>query len=135
MTTLRITVGEGARLDQQTRAQITAAQDGATPTDEEPVVNFGSIADLGEHLPPANVALLESIASNEPDSVSELARLVDRDPDDVAQALVELETIGVVRLNTAGEQTVPVFPYDGLTIEVPFTRDDTEGMRPRQSRP
>lgn len=79
MPTLTVTVGDRDHLDQRTRDRIEAAQRGEELDDAQPVLNFGSYAELSRLLSPANLGLLDAIAEHEPDSISEAADLVDRD--------------------------------------------------------
>jgi predicted transcriptional regulator len=127
MPTLHITVGEHARLDQRTRRRIAAAQDGETPPDAQPTLNFSSYADLSRLLTPTNLALLAAIAEHEPGSIRAVADLVERDYKQVHQNLSELEDIGLLEFEGGGPGRAkrPVLIYDGLEIDVPFTETAT----------
>jgi len=70
MPTLKITVGERDRLDQRTRRRIKAAQQGEALDDSQPVLNFGTYAELSRLLSQKNLELLEAIF--EPDSLTSL---------------------------------------------------------------
>jgi predicted transcriptional regulator len=50
MPTLTVTVGERDRIDKRTRRRIKAAQRGEELDDSQPVLNFGSYAELGRLL-------------------------------------------------------------------------------------
>ena len=123
MPTLKITVGERDRLDQRTRERIKAAKAGAELADAQPVLNFGSYAELSRLLSPANLELLEVITEHDPESISETATLVDRDYKQVHQNLSELDDIGVLDFESegAGQAKKPILAYDGLEIDLPFT--------------
>ena len=122
MPTLKVTVGEGDRLNERTRQRIMAAQEGEDLDDVQPVLNFGSYAELSRLLSPKNLELLETIAEEEPESISEAAELVDRDYKQVHLNLSELEDIGVIDFESdgAGRPNKPVLAYDGLEIDLPF---------------
>jgi len=129
MPTLTITVGARNRLDQQTRRRIKAAQDGEELEDAQPVLNFGSYAELSRLLSSRNLELLEAIAQHDPASIRETADLVDRDYKQVHQNLSDLESIGILEFE-GGEPGVakrPLLAYDGLEIDLPFT-DDAENV-------
>lgn len=102
MPTLKVTVGERGRLDQRTRSRITAAQEGERLDDAQPVLNFGSDAELSRLLSPKNLELLEAIAEHDPDSIREAAGLVDRDYKQVHRNLSELDDIGVIEFGGGG---------------------------------
>ena len=123
MPTLKVTVGNRDRLDQRTRQRIKAAQEGETLDEVQPVLNFGSYAELSRLLSPKNLELLEAIAQKEPDSIREAAELVGRDYKQVHRNLTELEDIGVIEFEGGGSGRAkkPKLAYDGLEIEIPFT--------------
>jgi len=122
MPTLKITVGERDHLDQRTRNRIKAAQEGDDLDEVQPVLNFGSYAELSRLLSPKNLELLEAIAEHEPGSIREAADLVDRDYKQVHRNLTELEDIDVIEFEGGGpgQAKAPKLVYDGLEIDIPF---------------
>jgi len=130
MPTLKVTVGERDRIDQRTRRRIEAAQRGEELDDSQPVLNFGSYAELSRLLSQKNLELLEAIFESEPGSIREAAELVDRDYKQVHRNLSELEDIGVIEFEGGGSGRAkkPVLAYDGLEIDIPFAgSEDTAG--------
>ena len=123
MPTLKVTVGERDRLDQRTRSRIKAAQEGEDLDDPQPVLNFGSYAEISRLLSPKNLELLEMIFTHNPESISEAAKLVDRDYKQVHRNLSELEDIGIIEFEGGGAGTAkrPKLGYDGLEIDIPFS--------------
>ncbi len=101
MRTLKVTVGERDRLNQRTRSRIKAAQEGEDLDDSQPVLNFGSYAELSRLLSPKNLELLETISKHQPESIREAADLVERDYKQVHRNLSELEDIGVIEFKRA----------------------------------
>jgi len=126
MPTLKVTVGERDRLDQRTRRRIKAAQEGETLEDSQPVLNFGSYAELSRLLRQKNLELLDAVFEHEPESIREAAELVNRDYKQVHRNLSELEDIGVIEFEGGGSGRAkkPVLAYDGLEIDIPFARSD-----------
>lgn len=126
MPTLKVTVGERDHLDRRTRSRIRAAQEGADLEDAQPVLNFGSYAELSRLLSPKNLELLESISRHGPESIREAAALVDRDYKQVHRNLSELEDVGVIEFEGggSGRAKTPKLAYDGLEIDIPFTELD-----------
>lgn len=124
MPTLKVTVGDRDRLDQRTRSRIAAAQEGTTLDDAQPVLNFGSYTELSRLLSPKNLELLEALSEHEPESIREAAASVDRDYKQVHRNLSELEDIGVIEFEEggAGRAKKPKLAYDGLEIDIPFTK-------------
>jgi predicted transcriptional regulator len=99
----------------------------AIDRDEEPEllyeVTLQREADLQRLLSPKNVGLLRAIAREEPDSIRDLARRVDRDIRQVHDNLTELETYGLVELEDAGRAKRPRVWYDDIEIEVPIAAE------------
>lgn len=128
MPTLKVTVGERDHLDQRTRRRIKAAQEGTDLDDTQPVLNFDSYAELSRLLSAKNLELLETISEHEPASIREAARLVDRDYKQVHRNLSELENIGIIEFEGGGpgQAKTPTLAYDGLEIDIPFTKSNGE---------
>ena len=126
MPTLKVTVGERDRLDQRTRRRIKAAQEGEALDDSQPVLNFGSYAELSRLLSQKNLELLDAIFEHEPESIREAADLVGRDYKQVHRNLSELEDIGVIEFEGGGSGRAkkPVLAYDGLKIDILFADSD-----------
>ncbi len=122
MSTLKVTVGKRDRLDQRTRSRIKAAQESEDLNDAQPVLNFGSYAELSRLLSPKNLELLEAISKHQPASIREAAELVDRDYKQVHRNLTELKDIGVIELKGGGSGRAkkPKLAYDGFEIDIPF---------------
>jgi len=134
MPTLKVTVGEQNRLDERTRRRIEAAEEGVDLDDAQPVLDFGSYAELSRLLSPKNLELLETIAEREPESIRQTADLVGRDYKQVHRNLEELEEIGVLEFDSegSGRPKRPVLAYDGLEVDLPFTgsASDTDAVTP-----
>ena len=126
MPTLKVTVGERDRLDQHTRSRIKAAQESDDLDDTQPMLNFGSYAELSRLLSPKNLELLETISEQDPASIREAAKLVDRDYKQVHRNLSELEDIGVIEFEGggSGKAKKPKLAYDGLEIDIPFAQSN-----------
>jgi len=130
MPTLKVTVGERDRLDQRTRRRIKGAQECEELGDAQPILNFGSYAELSRLLSQKNLELMEAIFEHEPESIREAAELVDRDYKQVHRNLSELEDIGVIEFEGGGSGRAkkPVLAYEGLEIDIPFAdSEDTVG--------
>ena len=73
-----------------------------------------------------NLELVRTIATEEPESVRELARLVDRDIKNVSAALNRLKAIGLVELEASGRAKKPRVWYDHVELDIQVTPDDTD---------
>lgn len=124
MSTLKITVGELERLDEQTTDRIRAAERGAELADVQPVLNFDSYSEFHRHLNDKNLELLEAVARHDPGSIAEAAELVDRDYRRVHDGLTTLESLGILEFESEGQSKRPVFPYDRIEIDLPFSEPD-----------
>jgi predicted transcriptional regulator len=93
------------------------------PIDEPDTFSFPSAERLFETFDARTMGLLETVSEQEPPSIRETARLVDRDVKNVHQKLTELERLGLIRLEMDGRSKRPVFPYDEIVIDLPFGHD------------
>ena len=89
-------------------------------------VSFDTQEHLMETFSPTRLALVRTVAEEEPASIRETARLVDRDVKNVHEDLTLLEQLGVVWFEEEGRARRPVFPFDELVISVEFDRGSPE---------
>jgi predicted transcriptional regulator len=128
MTKLKITVGTVDELTERTRSRLAAVESGTDPEalDElQPVLRFGSYSELFDLLSEQRIELLETIATSEPESIKAAAELVERDYKTVHRQLSELAELGVIEWAdaTSGTAKKPLFPYDGLEIDLDLVDD------------
>ena len=86
-------------------------------------VSFETQEHLMETFSPTRLALVRTVAEEEPASIRETARLLDRDVKNVHEDLTLLEQLGVVWFEEEGRARRPVFPFDELVISVEFDRE------------
>lgn len=122
MTTLKITIGRGEQLERETIDRIRAAQAGEAIADDQPVLNFDSYRTLSRFLSDRNLELLETITREQPESIRETARLVDRDYREVHRNLSELEDLGLIDFEGGGPGKAkrPVVEYDDIEVAIPL---------------
>lgn len=79
--------------------------------------------DIGKILTRERIRLLHVIREKKPESISELARLLDRKESNVHNDLTFLEGIGLLEIKKGRNHVkkVPVVDYDALHITVPLT--------------
>lgn len=117
--TLYVTVGEQKdRPDLDDRLTAIDADEAVEPT--ESTLTVESLETFGRIFRPTNLRLLEAITANEPASIRELARTVDRHPPEVLDNITELETYGLVELVEEGRAKRPVVWYDEIDIDLPL---------------
>lgn len=78
---------------------------------------------------PKNLELLRVLATEEPESIRETARLVDRDVRQVHQNLEELAGLDLIEFESdgPGKPKRPVVWYDEIAVELPLTAGDSAG--------
>lgn len=100
----------------------------ALDADEQPTPLYQVVlqreTDINRLLSPKNLELLRTIAREEPGSIRETARLVDRDVRQVHDDLTELERMNLLRFETDGRAKQPIVWYDDIDIEVPIAGED-----------
>ena len=126
MTTLKITIGRGDQLERETIDRIRAAEAGEELADDQPVLNFDSYRTLSRFLSDRNLELLETITREQPGSIREAARLVDRDYREVHRNLSELEDLGLIHFEGGepGKAKRPVVDYDDIEVAIPLGSDE-----------
>jgi len=79
--------------------------------------------DIGKILTRERIRLLHIIREKKPESISELARILDRKESNVHNDLTFLEGIGLLEIKKGRNHVkkVPVVDYDALHITVPLT--------------
>jgi len=84
-------------------------------------LTLGSEDRLKQVLSDKNVELIRAIAREEPESIRELARLVERDIHQVHDAVTELATLSLIELNEEGRSKKPRVWYDSISVDIPVT--------------
>lgn len=106
---------------EQARSRVRdrlAAIEGGEDVEDRAVLILKSVDDLSRVFSPKNMELLKTIAEEQPESVRETARIVDRQPSEVSTNLNELESLGVVKFEKHGASKRPTVWYNELSIEV-----------------
>ncbi|WP_135825615.1 HVO_A0114 family putative DNA-binding protein [Halorussus ruber] len=82
---------------------------------------------LDRVLSPKNLELLRTTVNEEPTSVRELARAVERDVKNVSTAVNELAELGVLELEQDGRAKRPVVWYDEIEVRYSLRNPDLGG--------
>ena len=130
-STLVVTVKSSGEFHDDVTDDIEALErgDGA---DSTPTLSFASYDDLMGTLTPRVLDLIEAVRREEPASINETARVVDRDVKNVHGELTRLARLGVVCFEDDGQRKRPVVWFDELVINLPF---DPEAGDPATAAP
>lgn len=129
MTTLHVRVESSDAFDDRVVEKLAAIDDGRlADLDGEPVLTIPDEETLERVLSEKNLELLRTTVNAEPDSIRELARLVDRDIKNVSRAVDRLTEVGLVRIESAGQAKRPRVPYDELEVTYPLRESESEAV-------
>ncbi|MCG1004942.1 MULTISPECIES: hypothetical protein [Halobacterium] len=118
-STLVVTVKSSSEFHDDVSVEIEALDQGDA-VDSTPTLSFTSYDDLMETLTPRVLDLIKAIRQEEPDSINEAARVVDRDVKNVYEELSRLAQLGIIFFEEDGQSKRPVVWFDELVINLPF---------------
>jgi len=124
--TLIVTVESLGELQRRTADAFEQALVSDRPeTDATRRLSFETTDQLAQVFTPRAIDLLQVIAQEEPASIREAARLVDRDIKQVSANLERLEEYEIVEFVENGRAKQPIVGYDEIDIQLPL-RQPTE---------
>jgi predicted transcriptional regulator len=110
--TLKITFRQAEKHRDAARERLRRAEAGETgeviEQDVRFVLNFEEFDDIAQLMRTSNLKLIEVIVSENPESIRNLAELVDRDYREVHRNLSELESLGVIEFEHDGSRKKPI---------------------------
>ncbi len=118
-STLVVTVKSSSEFHDDVTEGIEALERGDA-VDSTPTLSFTSYDDLMATLTPRVLDLIEAIRREEPSSINETARVVDRDVKNVHEELSRLARLGIIFFEENGQSKRPVVWFDELVITLPF---------------
>jgi predicted transcriptional regulator len=118
-STLVATVRTSDEFHDDVRSAIRTLEAGES-VESPPTVSFGSYDELMGTLTPRVLDLIEAVRRDEPESINEAARVVDRDVKNVHEELARLARLGIVYFEEEGQRKRPVVWFDELVINLPF---------------
>lgn len=125
--TLIVTVESVSAVQHRTAEAFKQALGDGVPEEDTPRrLSFENTDQLAQVFTPRAIDLLQAIAQEEPASIREATRLVDRDIKQVSENLERLEEYGIVEFVDEGRAKRPVVPYDEIDIQLPL-RETVEG--------
>jgi len=117
----------GAVQQRTSEAFEQALAEDAPAEDAARRLSFETTDQLAQVFTPRAIDLLQAIAQEEPASIREAARLVDRDIKQVSENLERLEEYNVVEFVKDGRAKRPVVPYDEIDIQLPLRETAGKG--------
>ena len=119
MKTLLVGVAGYERMQART---IAIARGQHKPAIDEPKVWFTSIESFAKVLSQRNQALLALIASEKPESLTELAEIAGRKKSNLSRTLKTMSRYGLVELRAGPRGTlIPRVSYDRVRLDVSLT--------------
>ena len=85
-----------------------------------PTLSFASYDELMATLTPRVLDVIEAIRRDEPGSINETVRVVDRDVKNVHKELSRLAQLGIIFFEEDGQRKRPVVWFDDLVITLSF---------------
>jgi len=130
-STLIVTVKSSSEFHDDVAEGIKALDRGETVC-SSPTLSFSSYDELMSTLTPRVLDLIEAIRHEEPASINESARVVDRDVKNVHEELSQLAQLGIIFFEEDGQRKRPVVWFDELVISLPFEPEagDTAAAAP-----
>jgi predicted transcriptional regulator len=131
VSTLVVTVKSSDEFHDDVTDDIESLEHGDS-VDATPTLSFTSYDDLMETLTPRVLELIEAIRQEEPSSINETARVVERDVKNVHEELGRLARLGIIFVEEEGQSKRPVVWFDELVINLPFDPEagDTAAAAP-----
>lgn len=119
-STLVVTVETDQQIRDDVRDAIEAMESGES-VDSTPRLSFTSYEELLKTFTATTLDLIETIRREEPTSINETARAVNRDVKNVHEQLIRLDSLNVIYFEEDGQSKRPVVWFDELVMRVPFT--------------
>lgn len=109
--------------EEMKKRNIAIARGEYTPKRGEPKVFFPSFEALAGVLSENNRALLQLIVDNQPESMSELAKISGRKTASLSRTLKSMAGYGLISLQKrAGGKLRPKVEYSGVVLDLPIAR-------------
>ncbi len=125
----KLIVGVASYEDMKARSLAIAKGD-YKPQRGEPKVWFRSVESAAKILSEKNQELLTLIVENQPDSITELAKISGRGRTSVQRTITTMASYGLVKLKKGNYGRVkPFFPYSDIGINLTIRKRNTDNWR------
>ena len=129
--TLHIKIEPGDEFDSRIAEQLRAVDEGtADELDGERILSVRDEGTIERVLSENNLKLIRTAALEEPSSVRELARLVERDIKNVSRATRELRELGLLEFVQEGRAKRPLVPYDEIEVTYSIRQGEDDNPLP-----
>ncbi len=118
---LKLYIENTAMFKDKVTKELAAIDKGKARALKEDSISFQSIDQFRKFLTPKRLQLLRIIRHKKPGSIYELAKFVERTPENVNADIKFLEGLGFVELSKIKDirkKVVPEVSYDKLTLEI-----------------
>ena len=118
---LRLYIEDTAEFKKKVKEELKAIDRNKAKKFKEDSITFQSLDQLRKFLTNKRLELLKIIRHKKPKSVYELAKLVERTPENVNTDIKLLEQLGFVettKIREVREKVVPEVIYDKMTLEI-----------------
>ena len=119
---LKLYIEDTEQFKKKIKEELKAIDKGRAKTLREDSTSFQSLDQLRKFLTPKRLELIRVIRHKKPQSIYELAKLVERTPENVNTDLKFLERLGFVEVTKVKEirkRSIPEVSYDRMTLEIP----------------
>ena len=137
--TLKITFKQGDDHRDAARERLRRSEAGeqgnSIEQDVRFILNFEEFADIERLMRTSNLKLIEGIVTERPESIRQVAAVVDRDYREVHRNLQELESLGVIEFETNGQRKKPILRggAGNIDLSIRFPRPAGNGEVPGAS--
>ena len=118
---LKLYIEDTKQFKEKIREELRAMDKGKAKTLKGDSISFQSLDQLRKFLTPKRLELLRVIRHKKPKSIYELAKLVDRTPENVNTDIKYLKQLGFVEITKVKDirkKLVPEVGYDKMTLEI-----------------
>ena len=121
-STLVVTVRSAAEFHDEVTTNLEQLKRGEA-VETPPQLSFHDYDDLMGTFTASTLDLLVSVQREQPASINETARVVERDVSTVHKQLTRLESLGVIYFDEEDQSKHPVVWFDDLVIDLPFDEE------------
>jgi predicted transcriptional regulator len=125
VSTLVVTVKSGDEFHEDVATALERLERGES-VDGTPTLSFESYDRLLAMFTPTTLELLDTVRREQPASINDAARVVERDVSNVHNELTRLANMGVIYFVEEGRSKRPVVWFDDLVIDIPVGERDEE---------
>lgn len=111
--------------ERRPRIEMPALRDGPRTEDEPAVLTFPNVDQLYRTFTPKTLELIDTVRRERPASITETARVVERDVKNVHTELHRLAELGVVSFLDNGRANRPTVEYDEIRLRISFDGHST----------